>query len=325
MKEPLVTAHTLLLYMQKPILGNIQKIREKRWWVLGTLVISVITLGGMLLFLFSHSKYNGREANTSNTPGTVIAVPSESTPSVKERPKEEIPPLQKPLLKYVEVIDGCDIHFEGKCLRVRVGSGVIYPVVARLRNGMVLKVGNEVEQDGILWYKIVFDEWLQYPERVVDDWYIASEFVKVRFDEGDKTIWDEASTTTSFETTKKIVVDRSEQKLYAYDDEVLFMEALVSTGLVLTPTPRGTFTVFKKTPSRYMQGPLPGFADKQYYDLPGVPWNLYFTQEGAVIHGAYWHNSFGKAYSHGCVNLLPENARRLYEWADLGTRVIVQD
>ncbi|MCR4285318.1 MAG: L,D-transpeptidase family protein [Candidatus Kaiserbacteria bacterium] len=307
--------------MQKPILENIQKIHKKRWWILGTLVISVIVLGGILLFFLSHSKYDDGETGISDIPEIVIETLSENTPPAEE----EIPSVQKPLLKYVEVTDGCDIHFEGECLRVRGGPGVTYPIVARLRNGMVLRVGDEIEQDGILWYKIIFDEWLQYPERVVDDWYIASEYVKVHFDEGDKTIWDKATTTVTFETTKKIVVDRSEQKLYAYDDEVLFMEVPVSTGLILTPTPRGSFTVFKKTPSRYMQGPLPGFIDRQYYDLPGVPWNLYFTQEGAVIHGAYWHNSFGKVYSHGCVNLLPENARKIYEWADLGTHVIVQD
>ena len=74
-----------------------------------------------------------------------------------------------------------------------------------------------------------------------------------------------------------------------------------------------------------MQGPLPNLLDRQVYDLPGVPWNLYFTHGGAVIHGAYWHTSFGSQYSHGCVNLPPDTARELYNWADLGTTVIVQD
>ena len=74
-----------------------------------------------------------------------------------------------------------------------------------------------------------------------------------------------------------------------------------------------------------MQGPLPNLVDQQVYDLPGVPWNLYFTQEGAVIHGAYWHTSFGSPYSHGCVNLWPDDARTLYMWAELGTTVIVED
>ena len=82
--------------------------------------------------------------------------------------------------------------------------------------------------------------------------------------------------------------------------------------------------IFKKTPSRYMQGPLPGITD-QYYDLPGVPWNLYFTSGGAVIHGAYWHDKFGQPWSHGCVNVPLAEAQKLYKWVDLGTQVIVRN
>lgn len=234
-------------------------------------------------------------------------------------------PVTPVLFEYIEVTDGCGPHFDGECLRVRSEPSTTSPVVARLRNGMVLKVGGKVENEGETWYKIVFDEWLRYPERVSSDWYVAAPYVKVLLDEGDKTTWGPGSTTVSTTTSKRIVVDRSEQKLYAYDGDILFMETKISTGLELTPTPRGTFTIFKKTPSRYMQGPLPGLADQQYYDLPGVPWNLYFTHGGAVIHGAYWHNSFGSRYSHGCVNVSPADAHTLYTWAELGTKVIVQD
>ena len=109
----------------------------------------------------------------------------------------------------------------------------------------------------------------------------------------------------------------------AYDGDILFMKVPISTGLELTPTPLGTYKVFKMTPSRYMQGPLPGVSD-QVYDLPGVPWNLYFTTEGAVIHGAYWHDHFGQPWSHGCVNLPLDKARELYLWASIGTKVTVQ-
>lgn len=112
--------------------------------------------------------------------------------------------------------------------------------------------------------------------------------------------------------------------LYAYEGDALFMQVRISSGLAFTPTPRGTFTVYKKTPTRYMQGPLPGIS-AQYYDLPGVPWNLYFTHQGGVIHGAYWHDKFGKRWSHGCVNLPLEQAYKLYLWADVGTPVIVRD
>ncbi|OGD67079.1 hypothetical protein A2442_00440 [Candidatus Campbellbacteria bacterium RIFOXYC2_FULL_35_25] len=241
---------------------------------------------------------------------------------VVEITSEKILPIKKVLFEYVEVIDGCGPHFEEECLNVRSGPGVEYPVVSRLRNGIVLKVGGKVENEGQVWYKIIFDEWLRYPERVKGNWYVSADHVRVLLDEGIRTIYDEENSAAT--TTKKIIVDRSSQTLYAYDGDILFMTEKISTGLELTPTPRGEFTIFRKTPSRYMQGPIPNIAN-QYYDLPGVPWNLYFTHGGAVIHGAYWHTSFGKEYSHGCVNLWPEKAQELYNWAELGTLVIVKD
>jgi lipoprotein-anchoring transpeptidase ErfK/SrfK len=73
-----------------------------------------------------------------------------------------------------------------------------------------------------------------------------------------------------------------------------------------------------------MQGPLPGISE-QMYDLPGVPWTMFFTKEGGAIHGAYWHDSFGMRYSHGCVNLPVAKAKTLYDWADAGTRVYVRN
>jgi len=249
----------------------------------------------------------------------VVIIEIATTSEDKVITEEIILPVEKVLFEYVEVIDGCGIHYEGECLNVRGGPGTEYPVVAQLRNGIVLKVGGKVDRDGETWYKIVFDEWLRYPERVKGDWYLASEFVEVLLDEGDKTIWENGKATTS----KKIVVNRETQTLKAYEGEDLFMELSISTGKELTPTPKGEFSVFKKTPSRYMQGPIPNIAE-QYYDMPGVPWNLYFTHGGAVIHGAYWHNNFGSTYSHGCVNLPVEEAHTLYTWAELGTKVIVE-
>ena len=39
------------------------------------------------------------------------------------------------------------------------------------------------------------------------------------------------------------------------------------------------------------------------FDLPGVPWNIFFDLAGTAIHGAYWHNDFGIRRSHGCLNV----------------------
>ncbi len=220
---------------------------------------------------------------------------------------------------YIEVIDGCDHNYQGECLNVRSGPSTSNKVVTQLRDHIVLKVATIEERDGRMWYQIEFDEWLRYPDRVSGDWWVAGEFVRPLQAEAKAT-----DTPNQIESNKRIVVDLSEQKLYAYEDDELFMEEAVSTGKILYPTPRGTFPIYKMTPSRYMQGPIEGITDQEY-DLPGVPWDMYFTYQGAVIHGAYWHNHFGQAWSNGCVNLPPAEAEKLYRWAELGTKVIVQD
>ncbi len=255
--------------------------------------------------------------------GLAIWKLSSLTPITFSAPSDHTPIViasTTPLFHYIEVIDGCDWKYIGSCVNVRNGPGTQYPIVARLRTGVVLKVAETVTKDGHEWYKILFSHELRYPERVQGDWYVAAEFVQMFPNDGDHE-YIKGVTATS---TKRIVVVIREEMLYAYDGDILFMKEPISTGLELTPTARGTFTIFKKTPSRYMQGPIPGVSD-QVYDLPGVPWNLYFTTDGSVIHGAYWHNSFGQPWSHGCVNLPPQKAKELYLWAEVGMSVTVQD
>jgi lipoprotein-anchoring transpeptidase ErfK/SrfK len=182
---------------------------------------------------------------------------------------------------------------------------------------MLLKVKNTVSANGQTWYHVYFDEWLRYPERTQRDWYIPATAGQIGRADGVETLAGNAT------TTKRIVVDLSDQMLYAYDGDKLFFQAKVSTGEYPTPTPVGTFTIYKKTPTRYMQGPLAGVTNVPF-DLPGVPWNMYFTQGGAVIHGTYWHNDYGTEESSGCVNLPPAVAKMLYDWAPVGTVVEIR-
>ncbi len=253
--------------------------------------------------------------------GVFFCIPKKNIPTENTPPTNEtLATTTKTLSKYIEVLDSCNFAFVGDCVNMRSGPGVKYPVVTRLRNGVVLLVADTVVESDRTWYKIGFAHELLYPERVQEDWYVAADIVREFTNSGDHNLTKNTSTTTK----KHIVVSVSEEKLYAYDGDTLFMEEPISTGLEFTPTPRGTFTIFEKTPSRFMQGPIPNVSE-QKYDLPGVPWDLYFTQDGAVIHGAYWHNNFGKPWSHGCVNLSPENAKKLYMWADIGMSVTVKN
>lgn len=234
---------------------------------------------------------------------------------------EKVFSQEKISYEYIEIIDSCGPYFETACVNVRKGPNINSEVVTRLRNGVVLRVKDKVEQNGEIWYRISFDdEWLRYGDRVSDDWYVSGLYARSFLDDGPKEV--EVGTIAS--SSKRIIIDRSDQKIYAYEGKTLFAEEKVSTGIEITPTPRGIFHIYKKTPSRYMQGPIPEISEKTY-DLPGVPWNLYFTKEGAVIHGAYWHDKFGQPWSNGCTNLQPEQAKKLYMWAELGTEVLVRD
>ena len=245
---------------------------------------------------------------------------SSPTPTTTPTTTEPSPTMPAAVTyQYIEVTDSCGPYFDGgDCVNLRSGPGTTSPVVIKLRNGMVLKVASTTVVDGQAWYKIGFDGDVHYPERVKAGWYVSAALVHLFTDPGP------VATTYGLDatTTKRIVINLSTETLSAYDGTTLFMQGPISTGLELTPTPVGKFWIRRKMPDSYMQGPIPGLSS-QYYDLPGVPWDLYFTVDGAAIHGAYWHNHFGEPWSHGCVNLSPDQAKQLYAWADLGVPVTV--
>ncbi len=114
---------------------------------------------------------------------------------------------------------------------------------------------------------------------------------------------------------KRIVVDLQAQVLLAFEyDRVVFLTK-VATGAVFSTgdyrTPTGVFLTAYKRPSRHM---AQNNRALNGYDLPGVPWVSYITEDGIALHGTYWHNDFGQPRSHGCVNLTPQAARWIYRW-----------
>lgn len=127
-----------------------------------------------------------------------------------------------------------------------------------------------------------------------------------------------------YTTDKLITVDIGKQRLYAWQNGQIVHETPVSTGMKLTPTVRGSFNIRSKYPVKDMKGPSPY---KQYYPtgkyhLKNVPHVMFFYQAYA-IHGAYWHNNFGRPASHGCVNVPLASAEWLFSFADIGTKVVV--
>jgi lipoprotein-anchoring transpeptidase ErfK/SrfK len=121
---------------------------------------------------------------------------------------------------------------------------------------------------------------------------------------------------------KIIRVDISEQKLYVYDKGRLVKSFLISSGKYGFDTPYGTFHVYRKTRSARMSWNY-GPNSPYNYDLPNVPHILAFYGS-YTIHGAYWHHNWGHRMSHGCVNVSLSDAKWLYEWAPVGTTVIIE-
>lgn len=118
------------------------------------------------------------------------------------------------------------------------------------------------------------------------------------------------------ERVTKILVDLSEQRLFAYNGTDLIKTFLVSTGLAGTPTHLGNFHISQKIYSKNYSGP-------GYY-LPNTLWNMRFDGQ-RLLHGAYWHNNFGHPMSHGCINISYENAEWLYNNTPMYTDVEVKN
>ncbi|MGD0530282.1 MAG: L,D-transpeptidase [Polyangiaceae bacterium] len=121
--------------------------------------------------------------------------------------------------------------------------------------------------------------------------------------------------------TKWIDVSITFQSLVLYDGERPVYATLVSTGVdgagdpkTTRSTVQGEFRIDYKHVTTTMDA---DDADEtgSRFELRDVPWVQYF-EAGYALHAAYWHDDFGRPRSHGCVNLSPVDARRVFMWTD---------
>jgi hypothetical protein len=118
--------------------------------------------------------------------------------------------------------------------------------------------------------------------------------------------------------TKWIEISIFSQMLVLWEGAQPIYATLVSTGKdglgepkKTLSTPLGTFRVYQKHVTTTMDSDV---ADHEF-ELRDVPWVMYF-KGGYALHGAYWHDDFGRGRSHGCVNLSPIDARFVFMWAN---------
>jgi hypothetical protein len=122
---------------------------------------------------------------------------------------------------------------------------------------------------------------------------------------------------------KWIDVNLKRQTLVAFEGDRPVYATLISSGRRARDpadkvhdhqTVQGTFRIREKHASITMDGDGPAPGDMPY-SIEDVPYVMYF--EGSyALHGAFWHSNFGHEQSHGCVNLAPLDAKRLFFWTE---------
>ncbi|MBX3127148.1 MAG: L,D-transpeptidase [Polyangiaceae bacterium] len=110
------------------------------------------------------------------------------------------------------------------------------------------------------------------------------------------------------------------QTMVLWEGDTPVYATLVSTGRdglgepgKTLSTPQGTFRIYQKHVTTTMDSDV---ADDEF-ELRDVPWVMYF-KGGYALHGAYWHDDFGRVRSHGCINVAPIDARFTFLWASPG-------
>jgi lipoprotein-anchoring transpeptidase ErfK/SrfK len=99
-----------------------------------------------------------------------------------------------------------------------------------------------------------------------------------------------------------INIDKTKQRMTVLLDGVQRYDWPVSTGKAGYSTPSGTFTPFSMNKVWY---------SKEWDNAP-MPHAIFFMKDGHAIHGSYEVKHLGKAVSHGCVRISPQNATTLY-------------
>jgi hypothetical protein len=157
--------------------------------------------------------------------------------------------------------------------------------------------------DGKVWYQVWDDKFNKL-------YYAPGEHLRLITDEELAPLSPDVP-----DSQKKIQVQLNNQLVFAYENDVPVFVTRAATGSVfrfgLYSTPLGHFQTYYKRPTRHMAN---GDITASGYDLPGVPWVMYFTEAGLSLHGTFWHNDFGHPKSHGCVNLGPSAAKWLFRW-----------
>ena len=122
---------------------------------------------------------------------------------------------------------------------------------------------------------------------------------------------------------KWIDLDLTQQLMVAYDGRTPLRTVEVTTGMAGWETPPGWYQILSRVANETMTSGAIGA--EHHYRLEDVLFTQYFTDRGHALHFAWWRTeeTIGRPGSHGCVNLLLDDARFFWDWATIGTPLYI--
>jgi lipoprotein-anchoring transpeptidase ErfK/SrfK len=113
----------------------------------------------------------------------------------------------------------------------------------------------------------------------------------------------------------------------AYEGNHAVYAALAIPGKEAWETPTGTFQILRRVANETMDSSTIGIprTSPGGYFLEDVLYTQYFTNDGASLHYNWWKGTFGYPGSHGCLGLDRDDAAWFWEWASIGTTVVIHD
>lgn len=202
--------------------------------------------------------------------------------SMLDRANNLYPELQLNGLKPQKVV------YSNTGLNFRTGNSTEFPSLGLLERYETLRVIGEY--DG--WYFVMTNDY--------NFGFVSAEY------------------TTTLEN-RFVIVDKSEQQLFLYEDNELLYTTPVTTGKDSTPSDTGLFKIRYKATDVVL-------SDNKTYWSPVKYWMPYNGGEG--LHDADWRSIFGtESYhysgSHGCINMPVDITDEIYNNVEKGTKVLV--
>ena len=128
-----------------------------------------------------------------------------------------------------------------------------------------------------------------------------------------------------------IDVNLSQQIATAYEGRTAVRTTLISSGRPGWETPTGVLPVLRRVEKDTMDGATlvgqgPNGAGASY-KVENVRYVQYFTSDGAAIHENYWRRpaTFGMPGSHGCIGMAPADAAWFWQFAEVGTPLVIHE